>query len=103
MRKPYPTDLTDTQWGLLEAFLPAAKPGGRPRKVELREVVNAILYLNRSGCQWDMLPRDFPAKSTVYEYFAAWRDNGIWQSILDALREVTRENSDPVREATPSG
>ena len=101
-RKCYPTDLTDTQWGLLECFLPKAKFGGRPRKTNLREVINAILYLNRSGCQWDMLPRDFPAKSTVYEYFAAWRDDGTWERILTVLRELAREHSTPERESTPS-
>ena len=70
-RKSYLTDLTDEQWVLVERLLPAAKPGGRPRKVNLREVLNAILYLDRTGCQWDMLPHDLLPKSTVYEYFAA--------------------------------
>lgn len=101
-RKPYSTDLTDAQWGLLEQILPPAKPGGRPRSADLREVVNAILYLNRGGIQWELLPHDFPPKSTVYEYFAAWRDTGTWQAVLDVFREVAREHSDPVREATPS-
>lgn len=82
--------------------LPPAKRGGRPRTTDLREVVNAILYLNRAGVQWDLLPHDFPAKSTVYEYFAAWRDDGTWRRILDALREVAREHADPVRHATPT-
>ena len=59
---------------------------GRPREVDFREVLNAILYLNRSGCQWDMLPHDLPPKSTVYDYFAKWRDDGTWQRIMDALR-----------------
>ena len=72
-RQAYPTDLTDEQWELAQIALPEAKPGGRPRTTDLRGVVNALLYINRSGCQWDMLPRDFPPKSTVYEYFAAWR------------------------------
>jgi putative transposase len=70
-RKSYLTDLTDEQWVSVERLLPAAKPGGRPRKVNLREVLNAILYLDRTGCQWDMLPHDLLPKSTVYEYFAA--------------------------------
>lgn len=99
-RKPYPTDLTDEQWMLLEPMLPAAKSGGRPREVNLREVINALLYLVRTGCQWDMLPHDLLPKSTVYEYFAQWRDNGAWQRILDALRaQVRRSNG---REPTPS-
>jgi putative transposase len=89
MRKPYPSDLTDAQWEIIRPLIPVYKVG-RPREVDLREVVNAILYLNRSGCQWDMLPHDLPAKSTVYEYFAQWRDDGTWQEILDALRQAVR-------------
>jgi putative transposase len=101
-RKPYPSDATDEQWELMEIVIPPAKPGGRRRKVKMREVVNAILYQNRSGCQWDMLPHDFPPKSTVYEYFAAWRDDGTWQAILDVLREAYREVHAPSEEPTPS-
>lgn len=101
-RKPYPTDLTDEQWELLQSSIPEAKPGGRPRSVNLREVVNAMFYLNRSGCQWDMLPHDLPPKSTVYEYFAAWRNDGTWQRILDALREGHRELHAESEEPTPS-
>jgi putative transposase len=101
-RSPYPTDLTDDQWALLEPMIPPPQPGGRPRKVDMREVVNAILYLNRAGCQWDMLPHDLPAKSTVYDYFALWRDNGTWQQFLDVLREGCREIDAPSGEPTPS-
>ena len=101
-RKPYSTDLTDEQWELLELVIPPAKRGGRPRAVSMREVVNAILYLNRSGCQWDMLPHDFPRKSTVYEYFAAWRNDGTWQEILDVLRQAVRVQCAPSGEPTPS-
>jgi putative transposase len=101
-RKPYPTDLTDEQWELIQLVLPPAKPGGRPRSVDLREVVNALLYMNRAGCPWDMLPHDLPAKSTVYEYFAAWRDDGTWQLVLDVLREAYRENHARSGEPTPS-
>ena len=89
MRKAYPSDLTDAQWEIVRPLIPIYKLG-RPREVDLREVVNAILYLNRSGCQWDMLPHDLPAKSTVYEYFAQWRDDGTWQEILDTLRQAVR-------------
>ncbi len=99
-RKEYPTDLTDGQWQRLEPLIPPAKHGGRPRIVDMREVVNTILYLNRSGCQWDMLPHDLLPKSTVYEYFAAWRDDGTWQRIMDALREQVRTEAG--REASPS-
>jgi len=101
-RKAYPSDLTDEQWGLLEFVIPAPKPGGRPREVNMREVVNALLYLNRSGCPWDMMPHDRPAKSTVYEYFAAWRDSGTWPHILDVLREGYREIHANSEEPTPS-
>jgi len=99
-RKPYPTDLTDEQWAILEPLIPPAKTGGRKRKVDMREVVNTIQYLNRAGCQWDMLPHDLLPKSTVYDYFAAWRDDGTWQYLLDALRERVRLAAG--REATPS-
>jgi len=89
MRKPYPSDLTDQQWAIIEPRIPV-NAVGRPRSVDMREVVNAIFYLNRSGCQWDMLPHDLPPKSTVYDHFAQWRDDGTWQHILDALRQQVR-------------
>jgi len=101
-RKPYPSDLLDVQWEWVSIALPEAKPGGRPREVDLREVVNAILYVNRSGCQWDMLPHDFPPRSTVYEYFAAWRDDGTWDRVLTVMREGYRENHAASGEPTPS-
>lgn len=100
MRKVYPTDLTDDQWPILEALIPPEKSGGRHRSVSLREIVNTILYLNRTGCQWDMLPHDLLPKSTVYDYFASWRNNGTWQKLLDALREQARVQAG--REPTPS-
>jgi putative transposase len=99
-RKHYPTDLTDAQWAILEPLIPQSKHGGRPRKVNIREVINTILYLNRTGCQWDMLPHDLLPKSTVYEYFAQWRDDGTWAKILDALRSQIRTQEG--REPTPS-
>src|SRR3954465_2164900 len=89
MRKPYPSDLTDAQWEIVRPLIPVYKVG-RPREVDLREVLHAILYLNRSGCQWDMLPHDLPAKSTVYDYFKQRRDDGTWQVLLDALRRKVR-------------
>jgi putative transposase len=101
MRKPYPSDLTDEQWAALKPLIPPAKPGGRPREVDMREVVNTLFYQARSGCQWDMLPHDLLPKSTVWDYFAAWRDDGTWQGLVDALRRKVRraEGRDP----TPSG
>jgi putative transposase len=99
MRKPYPSDLTDAQWAIIEPLIPC--PGvGRPRTDDPREILNAIFYLNRSGCQWDMLPHDLPAKSTVYDYFARWRDDGTWQLFLDALRQKVRVAAG--REPSPS-
>lgn len=100
-RKSYPSDLTDEQWSLVEPLLPPGVEGlGRPREVDFREVINAILYLNRSGCQWDMLPHDLPPKSTTYDYFAKWRNDGTWQRLLDALRAKVRVAAG--RDATPS-
>ncbi|HSB70581.1 MAG TPA: IS5 family transposase [Candidatus Methylomirabilis sp.] len=99
MRKPYPSDLTDAQWAIIEPLIPVSKVG-RPRTNDMREVLNAIFYLNRSGCQWDMLPHDLPAKSTVYNHFAQWRDDGTWQRILDVLRQKVRVADG--REPSPS-
>jgi putative transposase len=89
-RKPYPSDLTDAQWQLIEPLLPAAKPGGRPRKTNVCEVVNAIFYLNRESCTWRALPHDFPPWRTVYEFFAAWKRDGTWGQLNDALRRQVR-------------
>jgi|SRR6516164_685303 len=89
-RKPYTTDLTDEQWKLVEPFLPEAKPGGRPRKTDLREVVNALLYLVRTGCQWRMIPHEFPPWKTCYNYYRAWIDNGTWDEIIASFRMEVR-------------
>lgn len=99
-RKRYSSDLTDAQWEILAPLIPASKHGGRPRVVDVREVVNSILFLNRTGCQWDMLPHDLLPKSTVYVYFSAWRNDGTWQRMMDALRAQVREADG--REPTPS-
>lgn len=90
MRRPYPSDLTDEQWAIIEPLIPV-NTTGRPRRVDMREVLNGIFYLNRSGCQWDMLPHDLRAKSTVYDHFAQWKSDGTWQRILDILRQKVRE------------
>ena len=100
-RKAYPSDLTDAQWAMLEPLIPAAQEGGRPREVDMREILNAMFSINRSGCQWDMLPHDLPPKSTVYVYFARWRDDGTWQKLVDALRTKVRTEIEG-REPTPS-
>ncbi len=89
MRKPYPSDLTDEQWEIIKPLIPV-NTVGRPRKVEMREVLNAIFSLNRSGCQWDMLPHDLPPRSTVHDYYLQWRSDGTWQEILDTLRRMVR-------------
>jgi putative transposase len=101
--KRYPSDLTDEQWAIVAPLIPPAKSGprgGHPRQVDMREVLNTIFYLNRSGCQWDMLPHDLLPKSTVYDYFAQWRDDGTWAKMVKALRERTRVAAG--REPTPS-
>jgi putative transposase len=89
MRKPYPSDLTDQQWEIIEPLIPVNRVG-RPRTVNMREVFNTIFYQARSGCQWDMLPHDLLPKSTVHDYFSQWRDDGTWQTINDALRQKVR-------------
>ncbi len=92
-RTSYPSDLTDAQWMLIEPLIPKPLPGGRPRSVAMRQVVNAILYINRSGNAWRMLPRDFGPWSSVYHYFRTFRDDGTWQRIHDRLRERVRRKA----------
>jgi putative transposase len=99
-RKPYPSDLKDDEWTILELLIPRAKTGGRPRSVDMREVLNAIFYVLKSGCQWNMLPHDLPPKGTVYHYYNTWRKDGTWQRIHQTLREELRQKLD--REPTPS-
>ena len=77
----YASDVTDREWALIAPHLPAARPGGRPRSACLRRVVNAVFYLLQTGCQWRMLPRDFPPRSTVYGYFRAWIAGGVWAKL----------------------
>ena len=84
----YPTRLSDAQWAILAVYFAANSPLGRPRKTNLRAVVEAILYVLRAGCPWRMLPSDFPPWQTVYGYFRRWRDNGTWQRIHRYLRAL---------------
>jgi transposase len=100
VRKRYPSDLTDEQWALIEPLLPSAKPGGRPREVDLREVVNALFYQARTSVQWDFLPHDLVPKGTAYDYFARWHQDGTWQKLVDALRGRIRAEAG--REESPS-
>jgi putative transposase len=99
-RKPYPNDLTDQEWVIVKPLIPPAKQGGRPRTANMREVLNAIIYVLKTGCQWDHLPHDFPPKGTVYHYFNTWRKDGTWARMNDALREQLRQQLG--RETTPS-
>jgi transposase len=89
-RKAYDSDLTNSEWAILTPFIPPALPGGRPRKHDIREVLDAIFYISRGGCAWRLLPHEFPPWQTVYHYFRAWRKAGLWKQIHDALRERAR-------------
>lgn len=100
-RRPYPTDLSDTEWFLLEPCIPPVKAGGRPALHTRREIVNAICYVLRSGGAWRLLPHDFPPWQTVYHYFRLWRDDGVFEQLNHALREEVRERAG--RERQPSG
>ena len=99
-RTAYATDLTDDQWELIAKLIPAAKPGGRPRSVNIREVLNAIFYLLRTGCAWRLLPHDFPPWGTVHYYYRRFRMEGVWQNIHGRLREKLRREDG--RQPTPS-
>jgi len=90
MRKAYQSDLSDAEWSCLEGHLPAPKANGRPRIYTLREILDAIFYVLKSGCAWRLLPHDFPRWPTVYHYFRRWRINGTWERINRALRERLR-------------
>ncbi len=99
-RKRYPTDVTDKQWAIVSPLIPLAKTGGRPRRVNFREVVNGIFYILCGGCAWRMMPHDLPAWKTVYHYFRLWHITGVWQQMNQALREKIRHQVG--RQPTPS-
>jgi putative transposase len=99
-RQYYPTDMTDAEWSYLEPHVPLPKPGGRPRIHPVREILNAIFYILRSGCAWRLLPHDLPPWKTVYHYFRLWRLRGLWEKIHTALREAVRARAG--REPQPS-
>ena len=90
-RKPYLSDLSEHEWEVMRPLLPTPKGFGHPRAVDLREILNAIFYVQRTGCQWEMLPNDFPPHTTVYGYFQKWQRKGQWQKIHDQLRSQLRE------------
>ncbi len=96
----YPSDVSDKEWVVLEPLIPAPKFGGHPRTVNIREIVNGIFYVTRSGIAWRYLPRDLPPWQTVYYYFWVWRREGVWERMNTALRE--KERLRVGREATPS-
>jgi len=91
-RRAYPSDLSDEAWQVLDPLIPADKRGGRPAEHERREIVNAVLYVLRTGCQWRALPHDFPPWKTVYTYFHTWRRDGTWERIHDVLRQQVRRS-----------
>lgn len=95
----YPSNSTNKEWKVIESFVLQGNMG-RPRGHDIRDVVNAIFYIVRGGCQWRMLPKDFPPWKTVYDYFLRWRNNGTWDKIHDSLREDCREKAG--KETTPS-
>ena len=96
----YASDMTDAEWALIEPHMPTQKVLGRPRKVQLRGVVEALLYILRTACPWRLLPRDFPKRSSVQHYFYAWQKQGLWEQINFFLLQIAREREG--REASPS-
>ncbi len=99
-RVGYPSDVTDEEWEILKEYIPKPLSGGRPAEHNRREIVNAILYVLRTGCGWEYVPRDFPPGKTVYDYFRHWKRAGLWASANAALRERVRQKAG--REASPS-
>jgi putative transposase len=91
MKTLYPSDLTDAQWAIIARLIPSARPGGCPRKTDMRALINGILYVNRSGCSWRMLPKDFPPWSTVHWYYRQFRLIGVWDRIHEVLRDRVRK------------
>jgi putative transposase len=96
----YPSDLTDSQWNIIQEMIPQAKSGGRPRSLDMRQVINGILYVTVGGIQWRMLPKEYPKWQSVYTYFRNWRDDGSWQRIHDTLRAKVRRRAGRHKHAT---
>ncbi len=90
MRRRYDSNLRDDEWALIASYIPGPKPGGRPRDVDIRAVVDAIFYLLKTGCQWRALPHDYPPWGTVNWYWNQWRDSGLWRELNDVLRRDLR-------------
>ena len=102
-RRAYPSDLTDAQWAIIEALLPPPRRGGRPEKHPRRQIVDAILYVVRTGCSWRQLPSDFPPWQTVYWYFVAWEDQGVTQGSFKVGVTAWRRGDTPVWVYKPGG
>ncbi len=94
MKTSYRSNLTDEQWEIMQTLIPEAKSGGRPRTVDMREIVNGIFYILMAGCAWSLLPHDFPKWKTVYHYFRQWRIDGDWERIHEQLRQWVRAIED---------
>lgn len=92
-REPYPTDLTDAQWQCLREYLPEPSDVGRPQEYEQREIINTILYVLHTGCQWEMVPNDLVPGKTAYYHFSKWRDDGTWEEISQQLGQLERKNA----------
>jgi len=92
-QRNYPSDLTDSQWNIIQELVPPAKFGGRPRSLDMRDVINGILYVVVGGIQWRMLPKEYPKWQSVYYYFRVWRDDGTWQRIHDTVRAMVRRRA----------
>lgn len=92
-RKSYDSDLTDNEWSIIEPLLPPPNKEGTPRKVDIREVIDAINYLLKSGCSWRLIPHDFPDWRSVYYYFRIWKSKGIWKRIHDKVRKKVRQQA----------
>jgi putative transposase len=99
-RPPYPSDLTDEQWELIRLLIPENNGSGQPTKVELREIVNALLYMKQTGCQWRYLPHDLPPRSTVHYYFEKWTTDGTFEELMAHLRERARQKAGRRRQPT---
>ena len=96
----YPSDLTDEEWVLIEPMIPPARRGGRPRKQDMREVMNGVMYILTTGCQWRSVPKDLPPRSTIFEYFVAWHCDGVLDRIHEMLYDDCRVQAE--REANPT-
>ena len=96
----YPSDLSDAEWSLIKAYFPEYAGHCRPRKHAYRDLLNAILYVMRTGCQWRMIPKDFPPWDSVYHYYRKWQRDGTWDTIHNELRQKVRQSVG--KEATPS-